>query len=291
MIRTLLIIAGAGLVLCVATLSGAAAIGGNDLAAHGWTWTFREDGEDHTVHFQRGDDGPSVTRDLAWTGGERLSIEIPGEVTYIQGDTPSVVVTGKKAMVDRVNLVDGRLTWNRDDDPADQVVFGWGRHDRLRVVITAPSIKAFDLESSADLSIRGYNQPTFELNVSGSGDVEAAGQTQTATIAVTGSGDSDLSALRTTDASVDTSGSGDVSVGPTGKADISISGSGDVDVTTRPTTVTQDISGSGDVSIESVRTDRRDRDVRHVEVRTTTTREIVDVPGVSVRTTQTVAAP
>ena len=32
MIRTLLIITGAGLVLCIAALSGAAALGGNDLA-------------------------------------------------------------------------------------------------------------------------------------------------------------------------------------------------------------------------------------------------------------------
>jgi hypothetical protein len=290
MIRTLLIITGASLVLCVATLSGAAAIGGNDLARHGWEWTFHDGDRSETVTFERGDVGPTVTRTLAWTGGDRLTIDIPGDVTYVQGETASVVVTGRKSMVDRVNLVDGRLTWDTDDD-ADHVVFGWRNHDRLRVVITAPSVTAFDIESSADVSIRGYDQPTFVLNVSGSGDVEAAGRTATAAITVTGSGDSDLSALRTTDARVDISGSGDVSVSPTGKADISISGSGDVDVTTRPTTVTQDISGSGDVSVERVRTDRRDRDHGQVVVETTTTREIVDVPGVSVRTTRTVSAP
>lgn len=292
MIRTLLIITGASLVLCIATLSGAAAIGGNDLARHGWTWTFRDDGEDHTVHFDRGDDSPAVTRNLAWTGGDTLAVEIPGDVTYVQGDTPSVVVTGRKSMVDRVSLADGRLSWSDGDDDTDHVVFGWNNGSgRLRVVVTAPSVKRFDLQSSADLSIRGYDQPTFELNVSGSGDVDANGETRTATIDTTGSGDSDLSGLRMIDASVDTSGSGDVSVGPTGKADISISGSGDVDVTTRPTTVTQDVSGSGDVSIRNVRTERGDNDDRQVTVHTTTTREIVDVPGVSVRTSRTVPAP
>lgn len=292
MIRTLLIITGASLVLCVATLSGAAAIGGNDLARHGWEWTFRDDGEEHTVHFERGDDSPAVTRNLAWTGGDTLAVEIPGDVTYVQGDTPSVVITGRKSMVDRVNLIDGRLTWD-DADGEDRVVFGWSNNSRLRVVVTAPSVKRFDLESSADLSIRGYNQPTFDLNVSGSGDVDAKGQTQTMTVDVSGSGDSDLSALRTVDARVDASGSGDVSVGPTGKADISISGSGDVDVTTRPGTVTRDISGSGDVSIDGVRDDggaERDQGVT-VRTTTTTTREIADVPGISVRTSRTVAAP
>lgn len=290
MIRTLLIITGASLVLCVATLSGAAALGGNDLARHGWTWTFREDGEDHTVHFERGDDSPAVTRNLAWTGGDTLAIEIPGDVTYVQGDTPSVVVTGRKSLVDRVNLIDGRLTWDREDD-SDHVVFGWSNHRRLTVVITAPSVKAFDLESSADLSIRAYDQPTFALTVSGSGDVDAAGQTQTATIDIRGSGDSDLSALRTTDASVDTSGSGDVSVAPTGKADISISGSGDVDVTTRPTTVTQNVSGSGDISVDRIRTEGAGNRGRQVTVETTTTREIADLPGVSIKTTTTRPAP
>lgn len=247
MIRTLLIITGAGLVLCLAALSGAAAIGGNDLARHGWTWTFHDDDRSETITFERGDDGPSVTRNLAWTGGDRLTVDIPADVTYVQGAVPSVVVTGQKSMVDRVNLIDGRLTWDRDDERAEHVVFGWSHNDRLRVVITAPSVKSFDLESSADLSIRDYDQPTFDLKVSGSGDVDAAGKTQTATIDITGSGDSDLSALATTDASVDTSGSGDVRVGPTGAARIDISGSGDVDLTRRPANLQQSVSGSGDI--------------------------------------------
>lgn len=247
MIRTLLIITGASLVLCIAALSGAAAIGGNDLARHGWEWTFR-DGEDHqTVTFDRRDDSPAITRNMAWTGGDTLTVEIPGDVTYVQGATPSVVVTGQKSMVDRVSLVDGRLTWNGEDDRTDHVVFGWSHDDRLRVVITAPSVTSFNLESSADLSIRDYDQPTFALTVSGSGDVDAAGRTQTATVDVNGSGDSDLSALQTTDARVDTSGSGDVRVGPTGAARIDISGSGDVDLTRRPANLQQSISGSGDI--------------------------------------------
>lgn len=247
MIRTLLIITGASLVLCIAALSGAAAIGGNDLARNGWEWTFRDAERSETITFQRGDVGPSVTRNLAWSGGDKLTIEIPGEVTYIQGDTPSVVVTGRKGMVDEVSLTNGRLSWSDDGDRSEHVVFGWSNHDRLRVVITAPSVKSFDLESSADLSIRDYDQPTFDLDVSGSGDVDAAGQTQTATIDVNGSGDSDLSALRMTDVNVDVSGSGDLRVGPTGAARIDISGSGDVDLTDRPANLQQSISGSGDI--------------------------------------------
>lgn len=246
MIRTLLIIAGAALVLCVATLSGAAAIGGNDLARHGWEWTFRDSDSSETVTFQRGDDSPPVSRTLEWSGGERLEIDIPGDVTYVQGATPSVVITGPKSRVDRVSLAGGRLGWNDEGD--DHVVVGWGRNARLRVVVTAPSVRSFELNSSADLSIRDYNQPSLAVRVTGSGEVDAAGETQAVTVDLTGSGEVDLTSLRTTDATVTVDGSGDVSVGPTGTARIDISGSGDVDLTRRPANLQQSVSGSGDIT-------------------------------------------
>lgn len=247
MIRTLLIITGASLVLCAAAAAGAAALGADDLAHNNWTWTFRDDDEDHTVHFERGDDGPAVTRQLTWTGGDQLKIDIPGDVIYVQGSTPSVVVTGQKSMIDRVRLVDGRLTYD-DGDDVDRVVFGWNVRDRLKVVVTAPSVRTFQLDSSADLSIRDYDQPTMALTVSGSGDVEGAGKTGTVTVDVSGSGDVDLAALEANDADVDISGSGDVQIAAAGAAKVDISGSGDVDFARRPAKLEQNISGSGDLS-------------------------------------------
>lgn len=115
------------------------------------------------------------------------------------------------------------------------------------MVVTAPTVRTFDLRSSADLSIRDYDQPSFDLDVSGSGDVDAAGQAQTVTIDLTGSGDADLSSLRVTDATIDVSGSGDLRVGPSGAARVDVSGSGDVNLTRRPATLQQSLSGSGDI--------------------------------------------
>ena len=124
MIRTLLIITGASLVLCVAALGGAAALGSRDIARHGGSWTFWEDGEPHTVRVLRGDRGPRVTRSLAWEGGDRLDVEVAAEVTYVQGGTASVVVSGPKEQVEALRLAAGRLTFD-DDDGVDHVVFGW----------------------------------------------------------------------------------------------------------------------------------------------------------------------
>ncbi|HZW15086.1 MAG TPA: DUF2807 domain-containing protein [Brevundimonas sp.] len=246
MIRTLLIITGASLVLCIAALGGAAALGGNDIARHGGNWTFwDDDGDSHTVHFDRADRGPRVTRSLAWTGGDRLEIHVPADVIYVQGDEASVEVSGSQAQVDRLRLTEGRFTFNEDDS---HVVFGWRNSPALRITVTAPAVRTFDMSGSGDLSIRAYDQPDLMISIRGSGEVDAAGRTETVELDIHGSGEADLSALETRDADVEISGSGEAAVGPTGAARISISGSGDVDLTRRPATVTQNISGSGDVN-------------------------------------------
>ena len=248
MIRTLLIITGASLVLCAASLAGAAALGGNDLARNGWSWTFRDhsDGHDETVRFERAADGPPVTRTLAWTGGDRLDIEVNADVTYVQGDEASVVVTGPRNQVEGLRLDGGRLTFD-DDDNVDVVVFGWRNSAPLRITVTAPSVRRFDLSSSGDLVIRDYDQPDLTLVVTGSGEVEAGGRTGRVDLDISGSGEADLSRLETRDADIDISGSGEAAVGPTNAARIDISGSGNVELTRRPASVTQSISGSGEV--------------------------------------------
>jgi len=297
MIRTLLIIAVAALVLATASLGGAAALGGRDLARHGWAWTFHDDnGESDRFERVRGggsdDLGPVVTRTLSWDGDQSLAIDAAMNVEYVQGPTTGVVVTGPRSLADRVRLDNGRLSLG---DGGERVVFGWDQNgptarserDELRIVVTAPNLNAFNMEGSGRLTLRDYDQETLAVDISGSGEVEANGRTRALTLYISGSGDADLSGLATTDARVTIAGSGDARVAPTGRADISISGSGDVGLTTRPANVNQTISGSGDVSIERIRSER-DRSPQ-VSVETTTKREIA--PGVSVSRTTTEPSP
>jgi len=249
MIRTLLIITGASLVLCIAALGGAAALGGNQLTREGWTWTFRDNDfvrTERTVSFERADRGPSVTRTIPWDGSDRLEIEVGADVTYIQGDAAAVEVRGPRNQVERLRLSDGRLTYD-DGDNVEVVMFGRRHSERLSITVTAPAVRAFDLYSSGELIIRDYDQPDLALNISGSGEVEASGRTETVDLDISGSGEADLSDLLTRDADIDIAGSGEAAVGPTGAARITISGSGDVELTRRPTSLTQHISGSGDV--------------------------------------------
>lgn len=254
MIRTLLIITGASIVLCIAALSGAAAFGGNDLARNGWAWTFRnEDGDN--IRFERveNDLGPEATRTLPWTGGAMLVIDVPGEVTYVQGDAKTVTISGPQALTDRVRLLQGdRLTFN-DGDDTEQVLVRWGpgglraSGDQLRITVTAPDVTIFNHSSSANLLVRDYDKPRLALIMSGSGDARVQGRAEDLRIDISGSGDADLSGLEVANATINIDGSGDAEVGATGQVNVDISGSGDVNLTRRPAQLTQTVSGSGGV--------------------------------------------
>ncbi len=258
MIRTLFIIAGAALVLCLVTLGGAAAIGGHDLQRHGWTWTFRDDnGESDRFERVKGggteDLGPFTTRSLPWSGGETLKIDSAIKVEYVQGPENTVVITGPKGLADRVRLDAGRLSLVDGDE---RVVFGWSNgnlsarseRDELKVVITAPSVRRFEVSGSSDLSVSNFDQPSLAVDISGSADVTVTGRTDALDLSISGSGDAYLDDLKTTDATVNVAGSGTAQIAPTGKASITISGSGDVDLSTRPAQLVTNVSGSGSIS-------------------------------------------
>ncbi len=256
MIRNLLIITGVGLLLAVVGIGGAMALGGRDLARHDWTWVLTDDGDRDSVRIERGvQTPPDVTRTLAWDGGERLLLDLPADVTFVQGPDAGVVITGPAGMIDGIRLNDGRLVMDDDDDRPEHAYVRWGRggirawsdSDRVKVTVTAPSVTAFEIIGSSDVSIRDYDHPALALTVSGNGDVEVEGQTRSLAIEITGSGDVDADRLAVTDTTIDITGSGDVRVGPTGEVKVDLAGSGDVNLTRRPGRLIQQVSGSGDI--------------------------------------------
>lgn len=257
MTRTLLIIFGAASILCIAAFGGAVALGGADIQRNGWSFSVHDDEDGHTsIRRIDGDaiETPETTRTVAWAGGGTLTLDLPSDVTFIQGETANVVITGPQAAVDRVVIEGGRISMRDGSDRSvvrwnGNGIEGWSDSERLRIVVTAPAVDRFEIDGSSDLRIQDYDRPTLAIDISGSGDVTASGRTGALALEIDGSGDADLSRLSTTDAVVDIAGSGDARVAPTGRADISISGSGDVDVTTRPATLNQNISGSGDVDL------------------------------------------
>ena len=256
MIRTLFIIAGSAFLLCIIAFGGAAALGGSDIQRNGWNFVIDE--QDGNTAIRRTDsveaaEGPETTRTVPWAGGETLTLDLAADVTYVQGDAANIVITGPESIVERVRIDGGRLQL---DEGGDRVVVsvdgmgvrGWSDSERLRIVVTAPSVNRFDLRGSSDLIIQDYDQAEMTLDISGSGDVEAQGKATRLALDITGSGDAELRDLTATDAEIAISGSGDARVDATGKVQIDLTGSGDVDLESRPASLTQNISGSGDVA-------------------------------------------
>ena len=258
MIRTLFIIAGAAFVLALTSAAGALALGGRDLARHGWNWTIKDrDGD--TISFVRTDGrekGPEASRTLDWTGGDRLILDLPYDVEYVQGATAGIAITGPADRVDLIRLEGDRLTADRQSGPTHERVY-FGRHrdgrgvwvdgDDLRIVVTAPSVARFVVNGSSDLRIRDYDRPELAVEMNGSGDVRADGRTQRLTVTGDGSGDAELQALNADEAVVTLSGSGGARIAPRTTADLTLSGSGNIELTTRPGSLRQSVTGSGEV--------------------------------------------
>ncbi len=258
MIRNLTIVAVASFVLAVGCFTGAFAIGGRDIIRHGWNfpadWNIDVSDDDSHVRIGPGarhDDQDEAVRQIAWTGGDALQIDVPGEVTFTQaapGAGGSVKVTGPKHLIDRVTVENGRLALS----DGSAVIYGRHGHvsfdsDQLTIEIVAPGVRSFTLNGSADLRLKAYDQPSITLEINGSGNVEAQGKARKVDLRVSGSGEADLRELDTGDAKIALAGSGEAHVAPHGAAEVEVAGSGDVYLTSEPTVLNSNVAGSGEV--------------------------------------------
>lgn len=268
LIRNTLIVAGASFALAVGCFAGVAAIAGPEIMKNGWTLpldhdetiVIRENGKvvRSGRHFVRGQaTEPSTDRTFAWTGKDELQIDLPVDVVFVQGPEARIVASGPKSYIDRLRVEGGRISLREGDgiDHDSVTINGFGVHfqsdsERVKITVIAPDVTKFDVRGSGDLDIRRYDQPTFAVSVSGSGDVEAAGRVNAVAIDNSGSGWINLTDLKAKDAIVDISGSGGGALFATDKARIDISGSGDLELRTEPKTVSSEITGSGEIRRE-----------------------------------------
>jgi hypothetical protein len=241
MIRALLMIAAAGFVVSLVTLSAAVGITGPDKVLHGaWTWGPDGWGDRGEVRVDREnrDDGPHATRDVAWSAGDTLKVELPADVQYTQAPGPAkMTITGPRDAVDDVEFKDGEIRYRNDqDDDAD-----------LKIVIQAPSVTHFAMESSGSLKIENYKQDVLAMDLEGSADADARGETKTVRLTIEGSADANFGEVKAEAANVTINGSGNATIAPSRAADIGLSGSGDVTLLSRPLRLQAHVSGSGKV--------------------------------------------
>jgi len=176
-------------------------------------------------------------RTLDWDGSDHAGIAIPGRATYTPGNDDKLHVSGNPVLVPHVRVRDGRVELdcrNWHDSRSD-----------LAITLPGREFKKFSISGSGNLTLQKVDQMNIELKISGSGSVKADGKVEHAEIRVSGSGDADLSQLKTNIATVRISGSGSSDIAPSDEADIHVSGSGDVNLHSNPKRLETHISGSG----------------------------------------------
>lgn len=180
--------------------------------------------------------GTDGSRELAWNGGDRVSIDIPANVTYRRGQGDTVVVKGDSGIIGLVRVEDGQIRF-------DCHMRRFGR--RLDITLPGRDFERYTINGASDMTLAGIDQPRLRIRINGSGDVTASGKAADLEYAVAGSGDGHFEALDADNVSISVAGSGDADVSPRQRLDVKIAGSGKVTLHSEPRQLETHIAGSG----------------------------------------------
>jgi len=199
---------------------------------------------------------PGCKKDTINANGRLVSqTRTPGNFTQIHtsGGFPVFIAYGEEYKVElkgSENLIAKfKTTINGDELAIGYEHMELGKDD-IRVYVSLPKLRKVSLSGSATMELQGsFNYlPSFEADISGSGQIKLngdmeAGETR---INISGSGDALLDPLRSENAQLNISGSGDIRIGLTEKLKATISGSGSIYYNGNPILETS-ITGTGKV--------------------------------------------
>lgn len=243
MIKKLLVLMAASAIVSMVCFTVLSMMGGFDAINRGpmgnWgPWANWGEGRD------RRNPGPEITRDLAYSGSDQLSIGYPAEITVTQGPQTRFTVTGPQYILDQLRLENGSVIWDGWGQR------GWGRRfrGRLRIDIVSPNLHEFHLSGAQELHLKDFDQDSLVLHASGAADVEGHGKARRLEAHISGAGDLKLEDLTVDDALITISGAGDARLDARKSSEVHISGAGNVSLKCRPANVDVHKSGFGDVN-------------------------------------------
>jgi Putative auto-transporter adhesin, head GIN domain len=173
-------------------------------------------------------------------------LEVAGvNVTVVPGEGNQVRVRAGEKVIDRVRTEsrDGVL---RIDVPERGIVIGSDPLGDAAVEVTATSLAGAKIDGSGNMTMTGLRGDALEIDIQGTGDLEASGTVGRLTATLQGVGDADLSRLQARTARVLVQGPADAELNVTDELDVRVQGPGDVTYRGDPD-VTSDVDGPGDV--------------------------------------------
>ncbi len=113
-------------------------------------------------------------------------------------------------------------------------------------IISTEKIK-LSIAGSGDIKFQELDAPQVDVNISGSGKAEGAGNTRDLDIDVAGSGNVMMEGLKAENAKISIAGSGNVWVYASMKLDVRVAGGGDIHYYGNPADIKSKMAGSGNL--------------------------------------------
>jgi hypothetical protein len=207
------------------------------------------------AHADSKSDSPYTTERRTVAPFSSIHLGIPYQVIVTADSGNTVELSGPRDQLAEIETtVSGdTLTVRRPSHNGWSFQFNSGKHGKppLTVRISAANLKLLRNGGSGDVDLQQFRGNALTLVSSGSGDVQASGDTRALTVNASGSGDLDLSKLKAASLDIIASGSGDINAtGVTTDLNVAVSGSGDIGVTDiRAGQVNATVRGSGDITL------------------------------------------
>src|SRR5476649_1049838 len=163
------------------------------------------------------------------TSFSKIELDVPYDITVTAQGAPAVVLSGPRkdfANIDTSVVGDTLIVRSRQHS---HFSFHFGKRPPQTLIhITLPALSSVKAAGSGDVAIERYQGEQLELNLSGAGNLRAAGQSQLVKLHVAGSGDTDLRQLKTASLNLQLDGAGNVKAsGITRELNAEVGGSGD----------------------------------------------------------------
>lgn len=201
----------------------------------------------------------SGRREIAWSGGDTLTIAVPANVKLVPGGSPKLVLRGPDDVLDRVTLTNGKLSG--DGVCWFLMLFCDGDNSRpVEIDVEGVALNSLQITGVANVELGHLDQDHLSLRVSGAGAVKGDGKVNDLALVLSGASHVDLAGLQTGKAEVVLSGIGDAEIAPSQDAKVVISGMGHVQLATKPQNLETSISGMGSVTGPGINRTRGNRD-------------------------------
>jgi hypothetical protein len=117
----------------------------------------------------------------------------------------------------------------------------------VRATIRVGSLQALTIEGIGDVTVRGLDEPSFQLTIAGSGNAACHGRVDTLEVEITGMGDAQLAGLEARAVRARVVGMGDAEVHASESLEAAVTGMGDVIYHGKPGDVRTQVDGMGSV--------------------------------------------